>query len=160
MEFKLTIELVPSTAWNKSVYQMLRDRRRLWNRIKSDVYQREGRQCFICGSKEGRLQAHEFWEYDDENNVQKLKAIHHLCDYCHKIKHIGFWCHTQRGKQLLESQGIIRQDLINHFCRVNNCSEADFLKHENEAFKTWSQRSKQDWKQDFGEYESILTISS
>lgn len=139
-----------------SVYQMLRSRRRLWNRIKSDIYQREGRQCYICGSKEGKLQAHEFWEYDDDEHIQKLKAIHHLCNYCHNIKHIGFWCYTERGKKLLASQDITRQDLINHFCKVNNCSEADFMKHEDEAFKIWSQRSSHEWTQDFGEYESIL----
>ena len=157
MEFALTIELVPSTAWNKSIYQMLKDNRQVWNRIKSNIYQREGHKCFTCGSESEKLQAHEFWEYDDENHIQKLIAIHHLCDYCHKIKHIGFWCYTKRGRQIFTDQGITRQDLINHFCNVNNCLEADFIKHEDEAFKIWSQRSRHEWTQDFGEYESILS---
>ena len=135
---------------------MLRKRRRLWNRIKFEIYQREGHQCYICGSTKGKLQAHEFWEYDDKNHIQKLDAIHHLCDYCHKIKHIGFWCHTNDGRQLLSNQGLSWQDLINHFCLVNSCSESDFLKHEDEAFQIWSKRSRHEWTQDFGEYQSFL----
>jgi len=46
-----------------------------------------------------------------------------------------------------------REDLINHFCKVNNCSREDFEKHEEEAFRIWRERSKYEWKQDFGEYD-------
>lgn len=38
---------------------------------------KEGRKCWICGKKADQLEAHEFWEYDKENRIQKLKAIHH-----------------------------------------------------------------------------------
>jgi hypothetical protein len=39
---------------------------------------------------------------------------------------------------------------------VNNCSEQDFLRHEEEAFTTWEKRSKFDWKQDFERFEEYL----
>ena len=155
---KLEIELVPQTVWFSSIYQFFRRNNRLaeWYKIKNELFGREGRQCYICGSKKGPFQAHEFWEYDDENHIQRLMAIHHLCDLCHKIKHIGFWCHTSDGRRKLKELGLTRKDLVNHFCEVNNYSESDFEKHLDEAFEIWRKRSRHKWKQDFGEYEKAL----
>jgi len=153
-KFKLTIELVPATVWLKSIYKIYEDSNRLdkWKEIKNKLFETEGRRCWVCGREEGRLEAHEFWEYDDKNHVQKLIAIHHLCDMCHRIKHIGFWCHTEDGKARLTKSGLTREDLINHFCRVNNCAKEDFEKHEDETFRIWEERSRYRWKQDFGDY--------
>jgi len=90
---------------------------------------------------------------DGERRVQRLVAVHHLCGLCHKIKHIGYWCHTEEGRRRLARAGLSREDLVAHFCRVNNCSREDFLRHEEEAFGVWAERSKHEWKQDFGEYD-------
>jgi len=152
--FKLSIELVPSTVWYSSVYQFYNKTNQSdkWKRIKAELFKKEGRQCWICG-KVGGLEAHEFWEYDDRNYMQKLSAIHHLCDLCHKIKHIGFWCHTEDGKEKLKVTRLSKRDLINHFCMVNNCSQKDFEIHETDAFDVWKKRSAYDWKQDFGNYD-------
>jgi len=153
--FKLTIELVPSSVWRSSLYQLLP--RNVWNRIKREIYAREGRKCYICGTTEGRFSAHEFWEYDDETHAQKLAAIHHLCNLCHKIKHIGFWCHTTEGRAKLGQEGLNREDLVEHFCNTNNCNRAVFLKHdEEEAFDEWRERSEHQWKQDFGKYGRLI----
>ena len=55
--------------------------------------------------------------------------------------------------------GLTRDDLIHHFCLVNDCEKSDFLNHEKDAFKKWRDRSKVDWNQDlsnyFVDYESI-----
>ena len=154
-KFKLTIELVPSTVWFSSIYQIYKRNNQLnkWRKIKKELFEKEGRKCWICGAENTRLETHEFWEYDDKNHIQKLVAIHHLCSMCHKIKHIGFWCYTEDGRRQLKKEGLSREDLINHFCRVNNCSREDFEKQEMEAFKIWKERSKYGWKQDFGEYD-------
>ena len=72
---------------------------------------------------------------------------------CHKIKHIGFWCYTVDGRKLMEKAGLTREDLINHFCKVNNCTREEFEKHEEEAFKIWRERSKYEWKIDLGKYD-------
>jgi len=154
-EFKLTIELVPSTVWFESIYQIYKrsHQENKWRKIKKEIFEKEGRKCWICGAENTRLEAHEFWEYDDKNHIQKLVAIHHLCSMCHKIKHIGFWCYTENGIRQLERAGLSREDLINHFCRVNNCSRENFEKHERKAFKIWRERSKYEWKQDFGKYD-------
>jgi hypothetical protein len=153
--FKLVIELVPSKVWFSSIYQIYRERKQLnkWEKIKKEIFEREGRQCWICGKEASHLEAHEFWEYDDENHIQKLVAIHLLCNMCHKIKHIGFWCYTKDGRKQLTKEGLNKEELINHFCKVNNCSKKDFEKHEENAFNVWKERSKYYWKQDFGKYD-------
>jgi len=56
-------------------------------------------------------------------------------------------------KEYFKKAGLTREDLINHFCNVNNCTRKDFERHEEEAFRIWSERSKYEWKQDFGEYD-------
>lgn len=153
-KLKLEIELVPSSVWYSSLYQLLP--KKAWYRIKQRLYVQEGRKCYICGSTEGRFSAHEFWEYDDKDHIQRLAGVHHLCNLCHKIKHIGFWCYIARGKANLEREGLNREDLIKHFCTVNDCTTKDFLEHERKAFDAWTERSKHQWKQDFGEFASYL----
>jgi len=154
----LTIELVPATVWYSSLYKILKERGKLdeWREIKRKLYAKEGRKCYICGSKKGPFEAHEFWEYDDENHVQRLVAVHHLCSLCHKIKHIGFWCYTEDGRKKLKEMGLSKKDLIEHFCKVNNCTPEEFEMHEQEAFGIWRERSKYQWKQDFGKYQKYL----
>jgi len=157
--FKLLIELVPAGAWNLSVYQLLKKRKQLhkWRKLKEELVKKEGRRCWICDTEGGRLEAHEFWEYDDATHVQKLAAIHHICSLCHKIKHIGFWCHTTDGKRSLAKTGLTKAVLLQHFCKVNGCSLAEFEAHERHAFSVWRERSTHEWIQDFGDYTSVLS---
>ncbi|PIY59979.1 HNH endonuclease [Candidatus Woesearchaeota archaeon CG_4_10_14_0_8_um_filter_47_5] len=140
--FKLTIELVPSTVWYSSVYRYCQESNDMqkWHNIKQELFEKEGSACWICGRKGRRLEAHEIWNYDDVNHLQKLEGIHHLCDLCHKIKHIGLWLHTQDGERMLKKEKLVRQDVINHFCKVNNCSQEEFVKCEEEAFKIWREK--------------------
>jgi hypothetical protein len=147
--FRLEIELVPSSLWRSSLCELLP--REVWHEVKQRLYTEEGRKCYVCNSKQ-RLSAHEFWEYDGINHIQRLVAVHHLCSLCHKIKHIGFWCHIAEGKAKLEQQGFDREDLIKHFCSVNACLREEFLSHEEEALDMWRERSRHQWKQDFGEF--------
>lgn len=155
---KLTIELVPSTVWYSSIYQYYKKSNNLqqWHEIKKELYAKEGTHCWICKKTSKPLQAHEFWEYDDVNRIQKLSAIHHLCGFCHKIKHIGLWLHAFDGERMLKKERLTKQDIIDHFCDVNRCSEKEFQKHEDEAFILWKERSEHKWKQDFGKYDPLL----
>ena len=83
-KFKLIIELVPSTVWFSSIYQIYKRNNQLnkWRKIKKELFEKGGRRCWVCDKEGSRLEAHEFWEYDDENHLQKLVAIHHLCGMC------------------------------------------------------------------------------
>jgi 5-methylcytosine-specific restriction endonuclease McrA len=153
-KLKLDIELVPSTVWFSSVYDLLKEQNRMgeWHKIKEELFSKEGNQCWICGNSDKQLQAHEFWEYDDANHIQKLEAMHHLCTSCHRIKHIGFWLHTKDGLRKLKASGLTKEDLIDHFCKVNGCPVKDFRAHEEQAFTLWRERSRYKWKQDFGKW--------
>ncbi len=154
-KFKLTIELVPKTVWYSSISQYYKRNNQLnkWKQIKEELFEKEGRKCWICGKEDRRLEAHEFWEYDDGKHIQKLVAIHHLCDLCHKIKHIGFSCYTKDGRELLKRLGLTKEALVDHFCEINKCSIEEFEEHERKGFEVHAERSKYEWKQDFGKYD-------
>jgi hypothetical protein len=153
-EFKLSIDLIPSTVWFSSIRNILYERgqRAKWQHVKDEIFQKEGRQCWICGTQDGVLEAHEFWEYDDKQHIQKLISIHHLCAICHMVKHIGFSCQTDVGMSKMARLGLTRDDLILHFCKINKCEKIDFAIYETNTFALWKQRSKYEWTQDFGNY--------
>jgi hypothetical protein len=153
-QLKLTIELVPRALWLFSLREIYKQSGQMarWKKIKNNLFETEGRRCWICGQEGNRLEAHEFWEYDDVNHIQKLVAIHHLCSMCHRVKHIGFWCSIDRGMQQMARMGLTKQDLIRHFCEVNSCSREEFEEHEEESFVQWRERSNFEWRQDLGAY--------
>jgi len=145
---KLCVELVPSTVWESSLYRLVP--REVWNRIRDNFITENGRKCQICGEVEGTMNLHEIWKYDDKNHTQKLEGLILLCKMCHNVKHIGL-----SGK--LASQGKLDYDaVIDHFCKVNDCSERDFQKHLRDSFETWHERSTHIWKQDFGKYKEFI----
>jgi hypothetical protein len=142
------MELVPSTVWESSLYRLMP--REIWNRIRGHFIEENGRKCQVCGETTGIMNLHEIWNYDDSKHIQKLKGFILLCKMCHHVKHIGL------AGILAEEGKLDYNEVMRHFCKVNNCSEKEFEKHKEEAFETWEKRSKFEWKQDFGEYtESI-----
>jgi len=145
---RLEAELVPNTVWESSLHNLLP--RKVWDKIRSEIIQQNGKKCQICGDTEGRMNLHEIWEYDDEKHIQKLKGFILLCQMCHHVKHIGF-------AGILASQGRLDYDsVIEHFCKVNQCARKDFESHEKKAFDLWRKRSQHQWKQDFGQYKESI----
>jgi hypothetical protein len=141
-------ELVPSTVWYSSLYRLLP--REVWNNLREGIISENWRKCQICGETEGTMNLHEIWHYDDVNHVQKLNGFILLCRMCHHVKHIGL-------AGILADEGKLDfAEVIRHFCKVNNCSEAEFETHVNNAFMVWKKRSQYQWKQDFGEYERYV----
>lgn len=145
---KLTTELVPSTVWYSSLYRLLPGE--VWNNIRNGIIEENGRKCQICGETEGRMNLHEIWRYDDRNHMQKLEGFILLCEMCHHVKHLGL-------AGILAGEGKLDyNDVIKHFCRVNECKPKDFNSHEKLAFEVWSKRSQHPWKQDFGKYKEFI----
>ena len=145
---KLTIELVPETVWYKSLAKLLP--KSVWNGIREDIIRENGKKCQICSDAEGIMSLHEIWNYDDINHIQELSGFILLCRLCHHVKHIGL-------AGILARQGKLDfNKVVKHFCSVNSCSENEFKEHMKEAFMIWRERSKHQWKQDFGEYEKYL----
>ena len=147
---RLTAELVPKTAWNKSLYRFLPSD--VWNNLRNSIIRENGRKCQICGETKGAMQLHEIWNYDDVEHIQKLDGFILLCNMCHHVKHIGLaGILAEEGK--LDYNAVVR-----HFCKVNGCSEKEFEKHVEDAFAVWAMRSSHQWKQDFGEYSKYFKI--
>ena len=88
MAYKLQIELVPDGCWGYNLRSILSKRQ--WDFLKSDAKLRAEGKCVICGKESKVLDAHERWEYDEENGIAKLKDIIAVCKDCHSVIHINF----------------------------------------------------------------------
>ena len=127
-KYKLDFEMVPEECWFANLRSVLTPAD--WDRVRKDAYARAKWQCRICGAK-GRLEAHEQWRYDEENALQTLEDVLALCRNCHEVKHISRTQLMGRGAEAME-----------HFMRVNGCSQMDFhaaLGEANEAYRRRNQ---------------------
>ena len=129
MKLKLNFELVPDGCWYSNLRSILSKAQ--WDYIRKDAKERSNGRCAICGVKHNRLEAHEQWEYDEKNRVQKLVDVIAVCPDCHKVIHIG---RTQLmgGEERAEK----------HFIKVNNCTYADYRKALGEANEIHTRRNQ------------------
>lgn len=92
----------------------------------------------ICGALSKRLEAHERWEYDEDNAVQKLAGVIAVCRSCHEVIHIG-------RTQLTGGE----ERACAHFMKVNGCTYSDYRKALGEANVAHARRNKiPEWKLD------------
>ena len=147
-DLKLKIELVPKTAH----YTNLRNAvtRSVWEKIAKETKERQGNKCGICGDQGHRLYCHEIWEYDDSRFIYTLVGFISLCGYCHSVKHMGF-TKIQAGQGLVDLEAV-----IDHFCKVNDCTKAEYREHEKVVFAEYHARSQYEWEPDLGEYASLV----
>ncbi len=135
-EFKLNFELVPDSCWYSNLRSILKPKQ--WDIIRKDAYAKAEGRCSICGRPAKRLEAHERWSYDLEKGVQKLEDVIAVCHSCHSVIHIG-------RTQLLGDE----EKAIKHFCYVNKCSYADYIKALGNANLLHRERNKVgEWKLD------------
>ncbi len=142
--YKLKMMPVPDSCWYSNLRSALPAK--IWDIIRKDAYARANGRCMICGRHVNRLEAHEKWSYDEENQIQKLDDILAVCHECHSVIHIG-------RTQLFDRE----EQAIAHFCRVNNCTYADYrreLGKANEYHKRLNQVSE--WKLDVSFIKDIL----
>lgn len=107
-KLKLTPELVPYTMHYKNVRAVLSTED--WKNIAKLMYKRSKFQCDICNAK-GRLECHEVWDFDENQNYQRLVGLTTLCPLCHQVKHIGFA--KKRG---------LWKETIKHMAKINKIS--------------------------------------
>lgn len=135
-EYKLTFELVPDGCWYTNLRSALPPK--LWDKIRFEAYKKANGRCEICGVKTSRLEAHEIWSYDERNALQTLKGVTALCRRCHEVKHIG-------RTQLLGKGN----DAMEHFMKVNGCSQSEYHEALGEANETHRRRNRIDgWRTD------------
>lgn len=140
---KLNFELVPDGCWYSNLRSALP--KEAWDKIRKKAYARAGGKCMICGAPSARLEAHEQWEYDDENNIQKLKNIVAVCKPCHEVIHIG---RTQlMGKE---------KEACEHFMAVNDCTYAEYRKALGEANAIHRERSRHEWQVDVSNLKDFI----
>lgn len=135
MKYKLNFELVPDSCWFSNLRSALPQS--VWDKIRKKAYKNAGGKCSICG-KSARLEAHERWEYDEQNKIQKLVEIIAVCHDCHSVIHI-------ERTRLYGDEKAAEE----HFMRVNNCSYAEYRKALGKANEDHQRRNKiAEWQAD------------
>jgi 5-methylcytosine-specific restriction endonuclease McrA len=134
---RLTIELVPSTAWYSNVRSNVTQQE--WDVLRKECYKKAGYKCEICGGVGPKhpVECHEIWNYNDEDCTQTLDGLIALCPSCHEVKHIG----------LAQINGKFNE-AVEHLSKVNGISVDDAKLYIEACFEIWSQRSQKEWKLD------------
>ena len=137
MKNRLTIELVPETAWFSNVRSMIS--KPDWDRLRRETYRAYRYRCGVCGGIGERhpVECHEIWHYNDAERVQKLMGLIALCPSCHEVKHIGFANIRGRG-----------DIAVAHLAKVNGWTLPEAERYVSEQFAVWTQRSRFAWRVD------------
>jgi len=151
---KLSVEMTPITVRSNSLFQYYIKNQKMdeWIEIKEELLQKEGSKCWICGIKSNHLHIHEFWELDDSSQIAKLKELHHLCDMCFKIKKSEIWFFSNYGREQLKKLDVTKDDLIQHYCKINKCSQEEFDLEFSKEIINLMEKNKHKWKVDFGDF--------
>ena len=133
---KLNFELVPDSCWYSNLRSILSPAQ--WDVVRREAYSRAGGKCMICGAPTKRLEAHEKWEYNETNCVQKLADVVAICKSCHEVIHIG-------RTQLTGGE----ERACAHFMKVNGVSYAEYRKALGKANEDHRHRNLvPEWKLD------------
>jgi len=146
---KLTIELVPSTAWYTNVRSNVSKQE--WDIIRKHCYELAGNKCEVCGDigrNQGvkhNVECHEIWSYNDKELIQKLEGLIALCPMCHRTKHVGL---AQLNGQL--------DSVVKHLSKVNNIKLNESYQYIQDSFLIWNERSKYEWVLDISYLNNYL----
>lgn len=127
--YRLNFEMVPEECWYKNLRSFLSPKD--WDIVRKDAYRRAESRCMICKRKVSRLEAHEKWSYDEARAIQKLEDVVALCHACHSVVHISRTQLIGRGDEAME-----------HFMKVNHCSQSDYHTALAEANNEYLKRNK------------------
>ena len=137
--------MVPEECWYSNLRSVLKPAD--WDIVRKEAYARAGGRCSICG-RPARLEAHEKWSYDEERALQKLEDVIALCRSCHEVKHISRTYAMGRGVDTME-----------HFMRVNKCSQMDFHAALERANEEYLRRNRvEGWVTDISWLETKFNI--
>lgn len=143
---RLTVELVPRTAWWSNVRSNVS--RSDWEKCKRFVRARSGDQCEVCGGR-GRkwpVECHEEWSYDDDAQIQTLVGLIALCPSCHEVKHYGRAELVGNGERAFQ-----------HLLNINEWSIERGHSYVALQYAIWHTRSPMDWMLDVN-FLSLLGI--
>jgi len=134
---RLTIELVPSTAFYTNARKILSEDK--WDIIRKETYKKFAYRCGICYDRGAwhPVECHEIWNYNDKTHIQTLEGLIALCPSCHKVKHIG----------LSKIRGDM-ENCVEHLMLINQITKEEVKEMVDKAFDVWLERSKHEWKCD------------
>jgi hypothetical protein len=156
---RLSIELVPRTAWWSNVRSNVSARD--WEACKKLSRAQSSGRCEICGGRGKRwaTECHERWFYEEEEyrdtyvpygtrirRTQTLIGLIALCPDCHACKHIGRSIAVGKGEQA-----------IMHLSKVNGWDAPTCEQYIRDAFHRWEVMSEREWKLDIS-YLGMLGI--
>jgi hypothetical protein len=144
---KLTLDLIPQSSFFHNIRSEVSKSE--WDKIRKIVYTRANYVCEICGGKGQThpVEAHEIFEYDEINNIQKLIGLIALCPLCHSVKHLGL---TQlRGRE---------KEAIDQLMAINGMTLEETKKYVAKCFVEWQNRSKKTWTLDLSYLEQEFGI--
>jgi hypothetical protein len=127
--------------WGKSRRRL----RSLWRTRRRQVLAERGlvrAHCGVVEAESGRLNLHEVWRYDADRSpaVARLAGLELLCRNYHGCEHFG--------RLPREAEAAV----IDHFCRVNGLTRADFRRDHRAAMVLRDERNRLDWAIDWGEF--------
>lgn len=143
----LFVDLIPRSCWFSNVRTCIRSSD--WDKLRHYIYERVNYTCECCSINtnesiiNGNLEAHERWEYDNVNKIQRLKRIVALCHQCHQTTHIGLA--GIRGK---------KAEATAHLQKVRKFTDIECDLHIKNAFSIWSERNKYNWNLDLSLIEN------
>jgi len=145
---KLQLHLIPESSFYSNLRNKLGETQ--WSQISKMVRGYHGNTCQLCGwvqnpQRKLYTHLHEIWDFKD--GVQTLIDFECVCPTCHSVHHWGL-------------SNIQRKDmkfLVKHACKVNECTEDEFIKHIEQAGKEWKARSKSEWELNLDKLNEILS---
>jgi hypothetical protein len=136
---ELFVDLIPKTCWFSNVRSCVVSRD--WDKLRKHVYTRANNKCECCGTEAEKtnmsLEAHERWEYDEKNHIQKLVRLVALCHMCHNATHMGRAGVVGKGKEAKQ-----------HLAVVRGWTDKETDAHVRNAFTIWLARNKIKWELD------------
>jgi hypothetical protein len=126
-----------------------------WGKLRRVTLQQRGLRCETCGKTETetkRIFVHEEWVYETDTDpaVARLVGLKLGCWFCHMVERFGAVTNMVRSGELF-ARAI--DDVITHFCRLNQVERAVFDVHLADAKAEWFRLSRLNWRVDLGEFE-------
>lgn len=132
---RLYVDLVPTSAWLTNLQAELSGLE--WRLCSAFVMVRADHRCEACGARNGRMDCHERWSFDEVAGVQRLTSLQALCSWCHQATHIG----SAQGRAQFRFAAA-------HMSRVNGWTDAQFRDHLEHALDICRRRSDRAWMVD------------
>ncbi len=137
MKPKLTIELIPESAWGQNVRSTLSSEQ--WDAVKRFIFAKNNYKCEICGGQgeQWPVECHEVFNFNRRTRIQKLIRLESLCPTCHWAKHPG--SATREGHQITA---------MSQLQKINNWSFLKTMQELDKAVVINIKRSQIQWKLD------------